>query len=166
MNSKSIFLRPPFGSTEKKRNITHDNNSKVTSIGDDIDKLYESNLVNRIANSSVDKIVNNVIDTISDNSEAYEETVNQVTGEVILSMKDILASIPQTATKDRDLLKENTHVEWRWRFFDLKGRKLIEISRKEPDKDRIYVDNKGNWINFILKGNWEQFMTDSRYYYA
>lgn len=103
---------------------------------------------------------NNEIDSLSDtdNEETYEH--------MVLSYGDIIKTIPSTATKQPNPDLQKTHTEWRWRFFNLKGRKLVEITKKSPSSDRIYMDDTGRWVTFDLKGNWEQFLVDSRYYYA
>lgn len=106
----------------------------------------------------------NEIDSLSDSD--YEDNENE-NGEaqMILSLKDIESNIPPDAVKNPIVQLQRTHTEWRWRFFDLKGRKLIEISKKSPNKERIYMDNTGKWVSFVLKGNWDQFLVDTRYYY-
>lgn len=105
-----------------------------------------------------------VIDSLSDSDECYEQ--KNSTGEMVLSIQDISQSIPQKSYRKPNPDLQSTHTEHRWRFFNLKGRKLVEISVKVPGKERIYVDNKGRWIGFRLKGNWDQFLTDTIYYYA
>ena len=61
---------------------------------------------------------------------------------------------------------QKTHTEWRWRFFDIKGRKLIEISKQNPNENRIYMDNMGKWISFTLDNSWDQYVVDIKYCYV
>jgi hypothetical protein len=105
----------------------------------------------------------NPIDSLSDPEN--QDTNEQESGQMILALNDILATIPGEAESHPDPKLQKTHTEWRWRFFDLKGRKLIEISQKKPNSNRLYVDNTGKWINFELRGNWDQFLVDTKYCY-
>jgi hypothetical protein len=117
----------------------------------------------------------NIIDSISDNNtqdddeEIYDYGVGAAvddTEQMVLYIDDIKSSIPVDAVNVPNEKLEKTHTEVRWRFFDLKGRKLIEISKKSPDKKRVYVDNTGKWVDYELKGNWNKFLIGSKYYYC
>lgn len=101
------------------------------------------------------------IDSLSDSDEDYDDESC-----MILSLQDIIKSIPATATKIPSTDLQKTHTEWRWRFFDLKGRKLIEISKMIPKSKRIYMDNKGKWTEYTLKKEWDKFLVDTRYCYV
>jgi hypothetical protein len=125
----------------------------------------ENSSVNKIKPSQVknEKTNNNMIDSISDNDN-QNKSVDQV---MVLSLADIKKSIPHDAhtTAQPNLMK--THVEWRWRFFDIKGRKMIEISRVSPNTKRVYIDNKGEWTNDSgLDASWDQYVVETRYSYV
>ena len=85
---------------------------------------------------------------------------------VILSLDDIKRSIPEESFKipRPDLLK--THTEWRWRFFNIEGRQLIEISKLEPNNERVYVDNTSKWTKCTLDASWEKYIVNERYCYV
>lgn len=83
-----------------------------------------------------------------------------------LSFDDIIKSIPADATKNPNPHIQKDYTEWRWRFFDLNGRKLIEISKKLPSGERICIDNTGKWKPFELDNNWDQYLIDTKYSYA
>lgn len=85
---------------------------------------------------------------------------------MVLSLQDIIKSIPTTATKTPSHDLQQTHTEWRWRFFDLRGRKLIEISKMTPGSKRIYMDNRSKWTEYTLKKEWDKFVVDTRYCYV
>lgn len=109
------------------------------------------------------------INNLSDYDELDQKQKNQRYDqrcEMTLSLNDIIKAIPENATKHPLEHLQKDHTEWRWRFFDLKGRKLIEISKKSPNCDRIYVDNTGGWTQCELKGNWDKYLTDTRYCYG
>ena len=85
-----------------------------------------------------------------------------------LSIRDIKKSIPPNAIKKPMPNLAKTHTEWRWRFFNIDGRKLIEMSCMHPDQKRTFMDADGNWINTnedeLIK--FEEFIHDVMYYYA
>jgi hypothetical protein len=108
----------------------------------------------------------NEIDSLSDSDDCG--IIDGYENQMILSLQDIINSIPSNSVKGPNSNLQKTHTEWRWRFFDIKGRKLIEISKlppSSPDTQRIYMDNTGNWVKYTLKGNWNQFLIDTRYCY-
>ena len=58
-------------------------------------------------------------------------------------------------------------MEWRWRYYDINSRKMIEISRKEPDKKRIFIDSAGKWINnYVLDTTWDKYIVSEKYIYV
>ena len=84
-----------------------------------------------------------------------------------MSLNDIIKSIPPNSIKRPNTYLQTSHTEWRWRFFEIKGRKLVEISKKHPNGERIYMNNMGKWIsNLELNDNWDQFLTDTKYFYG
>lgn len=84
----------------------------------------------------------------------------------ILDLKDIVQSIPQTATKQPDSNLSKTCVEWRWRFYNINNRKMIEISKKEPNKERIYMNNSSKWTEYNLDDSFDKFIVDTHYCYV
>jgi hypothetical protein len=107
------------------------------------------------------------IDSLSDsNGTDDEEIINEDQSHIVLSLQDILNSIPESATRTPSFELQQTHTEWRWRFFDLRERKLIEISKMEPKLKRIYMDNQGKWTEYTLKKEWDNFMVDIRFCYV
>jgi hypothetical protein len=95
------------------------------------------------------------IQSVSDD-ETYnnEDEANQY--QMILDINDIMKTIPGNARQVPDHGLTRTHTEWRWRFFNVKGRKLIEISQKQPHDHRMYVDNTGTWIRYPETNGQEQ----------
>jgi hypothetical protein len=85
---------------------------------------------------------------------------------MVLSLQDILESIPKNASSEPSPDNSKTHTEWRWRFFNLNGRKLVEISKLSPGEDRIYMDNTGKWSTYSLKKDWDQYITETKYCYV
>ena len=81
--------------------------------------------------------------------------------------KDILQNcIPSTAQEQRQKMSESM-IEWRWRFYNINQRKMVEISYYDGEK-RIYTDYNGNEIEYDeneLK-SWEQFIVKTLYAYV
>ena len=105
-----------------------------------------------------DITINNIMKSI------FKEPVKNKT--IILSLKDIIATIPQNSVKKENPLLKLTHTEWRWRFFNINGRKMIEISKLEPNNKRIYMNNTGNWINHDDNNNLNNFIVNEIYSYV
>lgn len=106
------------------------------------------------------------IDSLSDSDEEEQEVDDEDGSYMVLSLQDIIKSIPQNANKTPSTELQKTHTEWRWRFFDLRGRKLIEISKMAPGTNRVYMDNRGKWTEYSLKKEWDKFIVDTRYCYV
>jgi hypothetical protein len=84
----------------------------------------------------------------------------------ILTEQGIINSIPSGSCDYPDPILRITKIEWRWRFFNINGRKMVEISKKKKDEPRIYVDQKGMWIRSDIGSDWDQFVVREQYYYA
>lgn len=113
----------------------------------------------------IEKKTINQIDSISDIESRDNNYDNN--GEMILNINDIMKTIPNNAMTKPDNEMGKTHTEWRWRFFDIKGRKLIEISKKQPNNKRLYVDNTGSWIHYDNNINqWNNFLVNTVYHYV
>ena len=82
----------------------------------------------------------------------------------ILNIKDIEESIPKAASSTRLSPTPPNVAEWRWRFFQIGQRKLIEISLYE-NGIRSYIDYNGNVITYDLDPSWDAFVTKTLYAY-
>jgi hypothetical protein len=101
---------------------------------------------------------NNKVDQIDQNENC-----------VCLSIHDIKKSIPTNTISSPDIKLSKTHTEWRWRFFNINGRKLIEMSCKHPNKKRSFMDTSGEWTNDQNEDEiiaFEEFIQKTMYYYA
>jgi hypothetical protein len=100
----------------------------------------------------------NKLDSISDNTAAEPDNK--------LTIDNINKSIPTHAINEQNIELLKTHIEHRWRFFNINNRKLVEISVKHPDKDRLYVNSSGSWINFNLDPKYDVYVTSAKYCYT
>jgi hypothetical protein len=144
-------------------------NSIVNSIG------------NSIGNSTV-KITNNesvkkpksifrkreIKYTEKNNPEKNNSEKNQNTSMcTILNSYDLNNMIPKSATTQRHNVIPNNTIEWRWRFFNINNRKLIEISYLDSNNNkRIYTDYTGNKIEYDIDCKWDVYLTKVLYAYA
>lgn len=139
--------------TEQNTDLLNENNHRKFPTRD-----CDTNSIGKPYNNSAKRYN---INSLSDSDDELEEEQCEN-----LTLQEIISSIPQSATKVPNIELQKTHTEWRWRFFDLRGRKLIEISKISPNDSRMYKDYKGNWIKHNLEQEWDNFLTDSRYCYA
>jgi hypothetical protein len=91
---------------------------------------------------------------------------------LIFNKNEIMSSIPEDAFTEpnQELLK--TKTEWRWRIYSIPNKKneIIEISYKEPNSDRMFMSNKGDWIlinetQYHQYNYFEQFIVNEYYIY-
>jgi hypothetical protein len=83
----------------------------------------------------------------------------------VLSSKDLARSIPPAVTVEPLQSIPTGLVEWRWRFFKIGKRKLVEVSHFDGNK-RIYTDYNGNKIEFEMNREWDQYLVKTLYAYA
>ena len=83
----------------------------------------------------------------------------------ILNAKDIENSLPPDLTKDPLGAVPDNHVEWRWRFFKIGNKKLVEISYLDGDT-RIFKDYNGNSIEYDLQKEWDEYLVKTLYAYV
>ena len=94
---------------------------------------------------------------------------------IILNKNDIMKSIPKNALRmpNTNERERDRCTEWRWRIFSIPGRnnEVIEISFKNPNENRMFMDNRGKWINMdddALKKmeNYDKFVVGEYYAYG
>lgn len=85
---------------------------------------------------------------------------------IILSKNDLFKVIPNNCSdiKLRHLMSNN--IEWRWRFYEINGHTLIEISKKYPKSNRLFLDYNGNWIEYKLDISVKKYIVGKKYYYT
>lgn len=119
-----------------------------------------------IKKTKSEKNIKNQIESVSDSEPYNNQPQQQDQCEMILDINDIMKTIPENALISSNNELGKTHTEWRWRFFNLKGRKLIEISKKNPNEDRMYVDNTGTWVHYNGTNQWDKFLVKTMYHYV
>ena len=92
---------------------------------------------------------------------------------ILISKKDIYDSIPDLNVKNKDENKRNTMTEMRWKIFNIpvdnshiEKKEVIEISIKYPNKPRLYINNKGEWVEKNYTECYDSFLTEQYYHYS
>lgn len=85
-----------------------------------------------------------------------------------LVKNDVIQSIPQNHFKEQNIDLAEIHTEWRWRIFNFPHKKndVIEISFKKPNEKRIYINNKGDWVERDIGPEIDEFVIDEFYVYS
>lgn len=82
-----------------------------------------------------------------------------------LCKTQVYNTIPPFSTKYKQKQKRETHTEWRWRFFNIYNKKYVEISKKEPNKKRVFIDLEGKWSNCCIDDCFKQYIAETYYCY-
>jgi hypothetical protein len=150
-NKKSVF------SSKYHIKLNHNNDSQTN---EHKNTKINTMIIDSLSDSDNDNDNNN------DNDSYYENKNDQ--NNKVLNLADILNVIPADHSKEPNNELQKTHIEHRWRFFNINGRKIIEISKKKPNEQRLYVDNtNGEWITHNeLDIEWNNFLVDVKYCYV
>jgi len=86
----------------------------------------------------------------------------------ILSKEEIMNSIPKKCLKEEDKKLKTMMTEYRWRILKIDGyeRDIVEISYKEPDSERLYINSKNEWIKMEIEEKYDNYVIDRYYYYT
>lgn len=82
-----------------------------------------------------------------------------------IDIESISAMIPKNSTNKENKEKQKTMTEWRWRFMNIDKIK-VEISYKEPNKKRKYLNNDGEWIDANIMGLYYRFLIMDYFHYS
>ena len=84
-----------------------------------------------------------------------------------VSYFSIVQSIPPDATSaPNQNLIDSGLTEWRWRFFKINSKPVVEISYKISNQIRQYFDKAGKTTDHEPSSYYDQFVTNELYYYA
>lgn len=85
-----------------------------------------------------------------------------------LSKKEIMESIPENCLKVQNVDLSKTNAEWRWRFFKFPNKKneVIEMSYKQPNKNRKYINKDGEWVEREIGDEFDKFVISEYYHYT
>jgi hypothetical protein len=82
-----------------------------------------------------------------------------------VSVESILGSIPgDNYDKPQDhlaLLK----IEWRWRIIKIDNHTYVEISQKDTNKNRLYINNECKWVQRNISDEFDKYVDKTIYAY-
>ena len=85
----------------------------------------------------------------------------------ILPKNKIMSSIPENAKTEEDIDLAKTHLEIRWRIFKFPNidNEIIEMSQKLLNNNRLYMNKKGDWVNYNDDDKYNQYIIKKFYHY-
>ncbi len=51
-------------------------------------------------------------------------------------------------------------------FFNINNRKLVEISRKKPNEERLYTNSNNDWVTETVESKLDIYVIEEYYYYV
>jgi hypothetical protein len=84
----------------------------------------------------------------------------------ILSKEEILSSIPNNSFDSEQKDLQEIKTEYRWRIMNIENveNEIIEISIKNPNENRSYLNQRGEWIEYDSQ-IYDKYVTKSFYHY-
>jgi hypothetical protein len=86
---------------------------------------------------------------------------------ITLITNEIMSSIPKEATDYPNDLLIKSKTEWRWRVFQFPNRpnNVIEISFKKVGAERMFMNNRGNWVEYNMPRTYDKLIIKQFYCY-
>jgi len=86
-----------------------------------------------------------------------------------INKNSLVKMIPTNSYKIQQFDKQDK-VEIRWRFIGIpinnEIKKMVEISRKTPNKEREYLDKDMNWSHSEVDPIFDRYVIEEYYYYS
>jgi hypothetical protein len=100
-------------------------------------------------------------------SEIQNNSQDNFKLDIIMSKKEILENIPDNYLIVEDKEQQKSKTEWRWRFIKLpnKEKEFVEISYREPNNTRKYINKNGEWINYDVSNIYDVYVVEEFYCY-
>lgn len=84
-----------------------------------------------------------------------------------INKNDIKNMIPAGSLKEKDNIKKSHMIEFRWKLYNIKDiGTYIEISKKYPGKNRVFLNKYGKWIETYVSKQYSIYCTEKHYYYT
>ena len=82
--------------------------------------------------------------------------------------EDLLENIPKGATNKKNKDLELTSTEYRWRMIKLPNtdKEFIEISYKQPNQKRLFMNHSQKWVEYEKDSQFDQYVIKEYYYYT
>lgn len=81
-----------------------------------------------------------------------------------VNVRNVYKTIPKDSFKEPH--DNKTKTEWRWRFLQFGPSIKVEISKKKPNEDRLYLNGKNEWVKRDIDLRFDKYVTKSYYYYS
>jgi len=86
---------------------------------------------------------------------------------IILSYDELIKTIPfKNIVYHQDVNLLDTHTEWMWKFYNINNRQVVVISKKDPNKEKLYMRNNGEWGEHIDEHLYEKYIVITLYCYT
>jgi hypothetical protein len=76
----------------------------------------------------------------------------------VVNQEDVTKLIPKVNYDKPQEKMIKTHTEWRWRFLKIDGDNYTEISKKNEDSPRLYVDSSGQWMEKSIPNKYDKYV--------
>ncbi len=85
-----------------------------------------------------------------------------------MSADKIKELIPPNCLPKPDLQLQQIKTEWRWRFYKIDSKIIVEMSYKEINSDRLYLNKNGEWITGDINtiNSYAKYIVKELYYYS
>ena len=82
-----------------------------------------------------------------------------------VSVESVLESIPKDNYDEPQDHLALTQIEWRWRIIKITNQTYVEISQKETNKDRLYINNECKWVQRNISNEFDKYVDKTIYAY-
>lgn len=82
-----------------------------------------------------------------------------------VSIESILESIPKDNYSEPQEELSKVKIEWRWRIIKINDQTYVEISQKEYNKDRLYINNECKWVQRNISDEFDKYVNKTIYAY-
>jgi hypothetical protein len=104
---------------------------------------------------------------MDDNSSIFIKQSELPKEEHKFSYLSIKENIPEPSYNTQQPSLKKTTTEWRWRFYNIEGKKVVEISFvNKNSNERTYVDKYGNFIKSNVSKEFDKYLIEEIYCYS
>ena len=79
--------------------------------------------------------------------------------------KTVLNSIPEPNVSVPVPELAKVKIEWRWRFMKINNKDFIEISQKEHNSSRLYINSECQWVSRTISSEFDKYIEKTIYAY-
>uniref|UniRef100_A0A6C0EET1 Uncharacterized protein n=1 Tax=viral metagenome TaxID=1070528 RepID=A0A6C0EET1_9ZZZZ len=83
-----------------------------------------------------------------------------------LTKEYLEGTIPDNCVNEEDKNLASIATEWRWRFFKIGEKSVVEISKKKCNEEREYLNKYGQWVKSDIGNKYDNYITKVLYNYT